>query len=284
VYASFVAAARQLAQSLVPASQLAQRAGAGRTRANAAVRITAERNQHEGRTTTPTMAELSQFGGVGQAKFVREVLGPHFLHPTPERYISDGNTSQEKWGDTVSKCATCGRLIAFGGVKEGPYRFCSKRCREGSHLLAASAQIPDGFVFEKATEVHSGPCPKCGGPGPIDLHTSHTVWSAGVITQWASKPQICCHACGRSAKLQALAMSSVLGWWGLPWGIVLTPVQIIRNLGALMSSSDPSRPSDELLMFMRGHLSARMIEQDAAKKRAAETKRRLADEGLGDGD
>jgi hypothetical protein len=38
----------------------------------------------------------------------------------------------------------------------------------------------------------------------------------------------------------------LLGWWCLPLGLILTPVQIIRNLWAIFFGPDPRCPSKAL--------------------------------------
>jgi hypothetical protein len=165
----------------------------------------------------------------------------------------------------VAKCSACGSTIVLGGVKDGGLLFCNTRCRDNSHLVAASAQLPDEFVVERAREIHSGPCPKCGGEGPVDVHISHNVFSMLIMTTRSSKPQICCQSCGRKAKIGALLSSAVFGWWGFPWGFIWTPIQITRNLNGLFSGPDPSRPSDDLVGMTRGRLSAQLVKEDRAK-------------------
>jgi hypothetical protein len=169
----------------------------------------------------------------------------------------------------MARCANCGRTIAFGGIKDGERKFCGKPCRDRAHLSEASTQLPDEFVFEKAQEVHGGNCPKCGGAGPVDVHTSHTVWSAGLITRWAYKTEVCCRACDAKAKLRATAFSGLLGWWGFPWGLLMTPAQIIRNIGGLVTRQDPSKPSGQLVELVRKNLSARLIAEDRKERAAA---------------
>ena len=162
----------------------------------------------------------------------------------------------------MATCANCGRTIAFGGPKEGEQRFCGKPCQAAFHLNRASSQLPDGFIQEKAAEVHAGPCPKCGGPGPVDVHASHWVWSAGLITRWSRKTELCCKRCGNGAKWKATAFSGLLGWWGFPWGLLMTPAQIIRNVGYMISGPDPTRPSDKLVEMVRVRLSSQLLKEE----------------------
>jgi hypothetical protein len=180
----------------------------------------------------------------------------------------------------MAKCANCGRTIAFGGIKDGEHRFCGKPCRDRAYLNEVSIQLPDGFVMEKVHEVHSGACGKCGGAGPVDMHTSHSVWSALFITRWAYKTELCCSPCGRKAKLRAAAFSGLLGWWGFPWGILITPAQIIRNVSGLLARQDPLRPSDQLVQLVRTNLSAQLIAEDHKRKAVAAGRLRMRRDDL----
>jgi hypothetical protein len=163
----------------------------------------------------------------------------------------------------MATCDQCGTTIVFGGVQEGGFRFCNKKCRDRAVILSASEELPDEFVLEKARQVHQGACPRCGGRGPVDVHTAHSVWSAVMLTQSKSSPTICCQSCGTKARLKALAASSLLGWWSLPWGLVMTPVQILRNIGGMIRTPDTDQPSEELVKMVRRQLSAQLLLEDS---------------------
>jgi hypothetical protein len=160
----------------------------------------------------------------------------------------------------MARCDYCGTTILFGGVKENDLRFCNETCRQQGFLLAVADQVPDDIMSQHVMEVHQGPCPKCGGPGPIDVHTSYIVWSALVITSWHSSPQVCCQTCGIKSKLGGALLSGVAGWWGLPWGIIATPIQLFRNIFGLFSSPDPLVPSAQLRNFVRLGLATHLVE------------------------
>ncbi len=168
----------------------------------------------------------------------------------------------------MAKCDTCGTTILFGGFRENGFRFCSKKCQQNGHLAKVAIQIPDDLIAEHVEELHGGNCPKCGGPGPVDVHTSHVVISAVVMTTWKSRPEICCRSCGVKAKLSGAAISAVAGWWGFPWGILATPIQIGRNLSGVFSSPDPSQPSAQLEKFVRANIAAQFLE---SKRREGES-------------
>jgi hypothetical protein len=84
---------------------------------------------------------------------------------------------------------------------------------------------------------------------------SYRVWSALVITNWNNTQQISCRGCAVKNQLGSILYCFLLGWWGFPWGFVMTPVQIFRNLGAAMSSTDPLRPSDKLQRLVRVNIA-----------------------------
>jgi hypothetical protein len=155
----------------------------------------------------------------------------------------------------MAKCAVCGKTIILGGNREGDVRFCSLRCQRQGHLLQAAAQVPDDVVEHQVHATHSGSCPKCKGPGPVDVHESHQVWSAVLITRWKTSQTVGCRRCGVKAQLGDMTISLLAGWWGFPWGLIVTPAQIFRNLRSLSKPPDPLRPSPKLERLVRLHLA-----------------------------
>ena len=155
----------------------------------------------------------------------------------------------------MARCAYCESVIIFGGARQGALRYCNARCAARGSLLNLSHQLPDSLIQEQLMKVHQGRCPKCGGPGPLEVHMSYRVWSALVITNWNNTQQISCRGCAVKNQLGSILYCFLLGWWGFPWGFVMTPVQIFRNLGAAMSSTDPLRPSDKLQRLVRVNIA-----------------------------
>ena len=156
----------------------------------------------------------------------------------------------------MAKCDYCGSTIIFGGKRDTNGRFCNANCQSRGALLALSRQLPDSAVREQMWKAHQGPCPKCNGAGPVDVHVSHKVWSAVFLTSWSSTPQMSCRSCGLKSQLAASAFSLVLGWWGFPWGLVVTPIQIGRNLIGMASPPDPSKPSEQFERIVRMSMAA----------------------------
>jgi len=64
-----------------------------------------------------------------------------------------------------------------------------------------------------------------------------------------------------------VAFSLFFGWWGFPWGLVLTPVQITRNLIGMSRGPDSPRPSEDLRKMVLVNLGAQMA---ASQKAAAD--------------
>lgn len=161
----------------------------------------------------------------------------------------------------MASCDYCGSSILFGGVRSGDLRFCNDRCHSSGALLQISQSIPESEVQQVVRQVHQGNCPKCGGTGPVDVHTSYRVWSALLLTQWSSRPEVSCRGCGVKSQLGDTLFSVVLGWWGIPWGLIFTPVQVVRNVIAMANPPETSRPSAKLDKHIRLNLAVHAVEQ-----------------------
>lgn len=160
----------------------------------------------------------------------------------------------------MPKCAYCNTTILIGGVRDGENRFCNQNCRQAGALLAVAQLVPEEEVRNRVNSVHQGPCPRCGRAGTVDVHTSHSVWSALILTSWKSTPQVSCTPCGKKAKLTGTLGSLFLGWWGFPWGLLITPIQIGRNLWGLARSPSSFVPSPQLEKIVRLSLAAQLHE------------------------
>ena len=170
----------------------------------------------------------------------------------------------------MAKCSYCGTLILFGGKKEGNYRFCNDTCYENGNLLSLADQIPPATVLDHVLKLHSGYCPLCNGPGPVDVHVSHKVWSAILITSWSSELQISCRACGIKSQLGNALFSALVGWWGFPWGVVVTPLQVVRNFFGILRGPDPLEPSPRLEILVKINLTSQLLAQSEADKNRTE--------------
>ena len=146
----------------------------------------------------------------------------------------------------MAKCSFCGTTILFGGIRDREVRFCSKKCHQKGYALVAAKEIPKQVIDERAGTIHRGRCPRCQGNGPIDVHTSYRIYSVIVYSSWSSRPHVCCRSCGLRSQLADAVFSFLLGWWGFPWGLVMTPIQLGRNIAGMLSNHEEARPSEQL--------------------------------------
>jgi hypothetical protein len=160
----------------------------------------------------------------------------------------------------MARCAYCGTTILFGAVRSGTDSYCNQECHQSGTLMRLADHLPAEVIEEQVARLHNGPCPHCGGSGPVDVHLSYRVWSALLITSWHSRTLLCCRSCALRAKLGDAVFSGLLGWWGFPWGLIMTPVQVTRNLMGLSRGPDPARPSPELRKRVRLIMGTRAAE------------------------
>jgi hypothetical protein len=158
----------------------------------------------------------------------------------------------------MPSCAACGTAILFGGVRRNGRTYCKAQCAARDALNVAADEIPEDEIAQHLELVHQGPCPKCQGPGPVDVHSCHTIQSFVVMTRFKSTPIACCRACAKRHQMSAIASSAALGWWGFPFGVIGTPIQILRNLAAMTGGPKPDRPSAELQKLVRLTLGAEL--------------------------
>jgi predicted nucleic-acid-binding Zn-ribbon protein len=163
----------------------------------------------------------------------------------------------------MAACNACGTTILFGGTKIDEGRYCNARCANRGQLLSISRQIPASVVSDSVSKIFHGACPKCQGAGPVDVHASYRVWSAVVMTQWQSFQQISCRSCGVKKQLGDALFCLLLGWWGFPWGLIATPIQITRNLAGAMKNQSESGPSPKLENAVRIMLASSAVTQQS---------------------
>lgn len=158
----------------------------------------------------------------------------------------------------MRSCDNCGETILFGGVRHEDLRFCNANCLEQAEWVHAASTIPEVDVERRVREVHQGQCPKCLGAGPVDVHSSHWVYSALLWTSWGSRAELCCRACGNKTQWRDGAFSMLLGWWGAPFGLFITPVQLTRNFVGITGLKGPNdmEPSPELRRWVQRRLVA----------------------------
>lgn len=159
----------------------------------------------------------------------------------------------------MASCAACGRTVLFGGTKDGNFTYCNDDCYAAAVVYAVAADIPPEVVRERAMQIFGGLCPKCGSSGPVEIFSSHFIASFLVMTSFKTREHLCCVSCARKSQLMALFGSVVAGWWGFPWGILMTPVYVVKNVAALVKSPPGLEPSPALIEFVSTQLAAEAI-------------------------
>ena len=69
----------------------------------------------------------------------------------------------------MASCAYCNTRILFGGKRDGDRRYCNEKCLHQGLLSDAASQLSPADVQAHIFRVHKGNCPKCDGPGPVDM-------------------------------------------------------------------------------------------------------------------
>lgn len=160
----------------------------------------------------------------------------------------------------MATCGYCGNGILFGGIQSQGQRFCNHTCYHNTIALMAAARVADDYVQEQVRALHQGDCPRCNDAGPVDVHRSHWVWSFGIMTSWRSRTHLCCRGCGRKEQMKGILFSSLLGWWGFPWGFIMTPTQIFRDLAGLLNPPSSNQPSPNLYRLVRVSIGDRILQ------------------------
>jgi hypothetical protein len=100
--------------------------------------------------------------------------------------------------------------------------------------------VPAAEVEVFIENFRKGFCPSCNKFCELDIHRSFRVHSILVYTKWSTQSELSCRECARKRQRSDLQYCIAMGWWGLPFGPVITFVQIIRNVVALRRGDTPS--------------------------------------------
>jgi hypothetical protein len=149
-------------------------------------------------------------------------------------------------------------------MKAGSYLFCSGICHDNGRVLEVLDNVPPSDVMEYVANARRAPCATCGNAGPIDVWSSFRARSVVFYTSWSTVKKLECRSCARKRQWGDLSYSLVAGWWGVPWGIFVTPVQVIRNIIALLQGNrtEPSRRFQQVIKIdLARKLSARTSTQ-----------------------
>lgn len=98
------------------------------------------------------------------------------------------------------------------------------------------------------------PCPVCGNADDqLNGTIAYTVKSFIIFTSYHKAPAIACPSCLDKKNNSAMVSTILLGWWGIPWGILKTPLYIYRNWKA-KKQNRMDYANDVLLSYTRAHV------------------------------
>jgi hypothetical protein len=166
----------------------------------------------------------------------------------------------------TSECDFCGSSARFSALLDGGQRFCSKNCLRNARLMEVSEDISEETIFQHACRIKESPCPLCQQlSSKTEVRRYYRVWSIGILTSWVKRTHICCLSCARKTNFGSLIFCTLFGWWGIPWGLIITPAQIFANISEMFKSRSESPPSEELIQAARLDLAAKLYKQRTQK-------------------
>lgn len=164
----------------------------------------------------------------------------------------------------MGACSQCGKSILFGGRRLDGRRYCSAACARSHPLNLAADQVPLDILQRQVSEWRQSRCPRCKRQdAAIDVYEHHRVHSLLLMTQWSTRRSVCCRRCGRRDQLLSTLYCLGLGWWGFPWGLLMTPVQIVRNILGLCQV-EPARPTTAFEHVVRRQIARHYFEAQGA--------------------
>ena len=129
--------------------------------------------------------------------------------------------------------------------------------------LAATAEKTIAAQLRVASEadiaaycalIQAQPCPVCHSAAqPLNATMTSKVMSFLVLTTWKKQLAIACPTCLDKLNREASTTSALLGWWGIPWGIIRT-IQALRANEKMAKTNHAPYPNDLLKAFVVGNI------------------------------
>ncbi|RYU81010.1 hypothetical protein [Hymenobacter persicinus] len=90
--------------------------------------------------------------------------------------------------------------------------------------------LDEAGVQEYCALLQAQPCPLCQSAArPLNATITSKVLSFLVMTTQKKAFAIACPGCLDTLSREANTSSALLGWWGVPWGLIRTPQALIFN-------------------------------------------------------
>lgn len=115
--------------------------------------------------------------------------------------------------------------------------------------LAQNKEYSLEEIREYSRLLRNLPCPSCGNTSfRLNGTLTYTVTSFILFTSHRSDSFIGCPDCLNKKNNNAILSTALFGWWGVPWGLIKTPLYIYRNIMA-KKYIGMEHPNDTLLNF-----------------------------------
>lgn len=167
----------------------------------------------------------------------------------------------------LEKCSGCGTRILAGGVKSQGGTWCSEQCLQKSVCRTVDNAVPADVMQSAVMATFNGNCPRCGGPGPIDVYSATKLTGMLLMFTIAHPQHVGCASCGRMHRLKAAGHNLLAGWWGprcfianlfvLPWQLI--SAALIRQ---------PTEPSPALVHLVKLDIASRAASLQADQSSA----------------
>jgi len=161
----------------------------------------------------------------------------------------------------TSECDFCGNSAKSKPVLDGGQRFCRPRCLHAARISEAAVDLSEADITTAARAIQDGDCPTCRQSGSlVEVRFYHRVMSFGLFTRYTKSSKICCMKCGRKENLKSFALTFLLGWWGMPFGVLFTPTYLLANVGEMFERRRRGELSEELVREARYSLASQALQ------------------------
>ena len=152
----------------------------------------------------------------------------------------------------------CCASFNYRPVKREGRIYCGGSCLKQFEIDDLAERISEDEVKARAKSMRRSGCPLCRDDDPVDIHSAHYVWSLVLVSFYHTEMRLSCLSCAKTRQFRAIISCVGLGCWGLP-GIILVPMQVVRNLIGLLWPHGRKQASEDLEWMAAQQLAAEQI-------------------------
>jgi hypothetical protein len=110
--------------------------------------------------------------------------------------------------------------------------------------------LSEAEIEEYCALIQAVPCPICHSAAePLNATVTSKVSSFIILTTWKKELAIACPKCLDKLSESATSHSIIVGWWGIPWGIIRT-IKAISSNRKMAKSHHMPYPNTTLKAFV----------------------------------